>query len=346
MEVCSHNGFDPNTILLKINGTKCNLNCMYCSETKKSYKSSMCSEECRDVIAALPISCDIILHGGEPLLDREAVNMAISAFRKKKTGRRLSIQTNGCIDSDMKQLLLENSDILKIGISIDGPNEQNRLRVDNYNNPVFQQIDETISFFEKHNIDIKCIATVNTANVADPIVTLEYFLSHRNIKQVRFNPCFDMNGESLADYAIKPLQFLDYILKITEYWIKHKIYKIIRIDPIQAEFEAALRPLTKPKINCHKFISIYPNGQSTICDALGTEVFEYGEVSKIFLDAEQRFNNTLVPPCQTCKDYLECGGGCVAMFRRFNGIEVLTEDYCQYRKRLKQYVRGVMSELA
>ena len=154
-----------------------------------------------------------------------------------------------------------------------------------------------------------------------------------------------MNGEKLADYAIRPLQFLDYILKITEYWIKHGIYKIIRLDPVQAEFEAVLRPLSEPKINCHKFVSIYPNRQSTICDALGVESFEYGAISKIFSDAEQRFYNRLVTPCQTCKDYLDCGGGCVAMFRRFDGVEILTEEYCQYRKGLKQYIRKVMSEL-
>lgn len=345
MEVCSHNGFDPNTILLKINGTKCNLNCKYCSETKKSYKNFMCSEECEAVISALPSSCEIILHGGEPLLDFNTVSAAITAFRNKRTGHRLSIQTNGCIDSDMQQLLLNNSDILKIGISIDGPGEQDSLRVDYNNNSSFQRVDETISFFEQHNIPIKCIATVHSANVHDPIGALQYFMSHKNIKQVRFNPCFDMNGKVLADYSIRPAQFLEYLLKITEYWITYRVYKCARIDPIQAEFEAVLQPVKQPCINCCKFISIYPQGQSTICDALGAESFESNTLSEIFEDAEHRFHETLVSPCRNCVNFLDCGGGCIAIFRRFKGLEMLTQEYCDYRKKLKQFIRNIMSDL-
>lgn len=345
MEVCSHNRFDPNTILFKINGTKCNLNCRYCSETKKSYKESMCSAECKDIMSVLPTACDIILHGGEPLLDCNAVREAISAFRKKGTKSKLSIQTNGVIDAEMKQLLLKDSDILKIGISIDGPNDQNKLRVDYYNNPAFKQVDETISFFSQHGIQIKCIATVNSANVHDPIGTLEYFLSHNNIKQVRFNPCFDVDDEGLADYAIRPLQFLEYIIKLTDYWIRHRTYRIARIDPIQSEFEAALSQVTQPYINCCKFISIYPNGQSTLCDALGIEPFEYSSISEIFTDAESKYMDILNYPCKNCGDFTDCGGGCVAIFRRFSGKDELIQEYCNYRRKLKQYIKNIISEM-
>lgn len=345
MEVCSHNEFDPNTVLLKINGTMCNLNCKYCSEIKKSYKNSMNFEECKNIVSELPTSCDILLHGGEPLLDYNTVNAVISTFRTKKTGNRLSIQTNGCIDYHMKQLLLDNSDILRIGISIDGDDVQNSLRVDYQDNPVFQQVDETISFFEQHGIPIKCIATVNSTNMDNPIGALEYFLSHKNIKQIRFNPCFDVNEEGLATYSIRPLHFLKYILKIIEYWIAHGVYKTIRIDPIQAEFEAILKPATQAYVNCCKFVSIYPKGRATICDALGTETFQPVEVSKIFVDAEQRFHDILVGPCGDCKDFLNCGGGCIAIFRRFDGIEDLRQEYCDYRMRLKQYIRSVMHEM-
>ncbi len=342
MEVCSHNRLDPNTILFKINGTKCNLNCRYCSETKKSYKKSMCSKECKDIILALPAACDIILHGGEPLLNRDTVSKTISAFREKGMKSKLSIQTNGIIDAEMKQLLLENSDILKIGISIDGPNELNKLRVDYHNNPVFKQVDETISFFSQHDIQIKCIATVNVANVHDPIGALEYFLSHKNIRQVRFNPCFDMGDGGLADYAIRPLQFLEYIIKLADYWIRHRTYKMVRIDPIQSEIEAVLSQVTHPYINCCKFISVYPNGESTICDALGVETFGYSSISKIFTDAEGKYMDILNFPCENCKDFVDCGGGCVAIFRRFSGSDELIQEYCNYRRKLKQHIKNIL----
>ncbi len=345
MEVCSHNGFDPNTILLKINGTNCNLNCVYCSETKKEYKQSMCSKECDKIISLLPSSCDIILHGGEPLLDINNVNTAISAFRRKSNGHKLSIQTNGYIGQDIKQLLIENRDILRIGISTDGPREQNSLRRRYDNESVFDTVDETISFFEQHNVDIKCIATVNSISLSDPTGTLKYFISHKNIKQVRFNPCFDVSGGALATYSILPSQFLEYLLKITEYWIHNRVYKNVRIDPIQAEFEAAIRPVVKPHTNCCKFVSVYPGGQSTICDALGIKDFKPHSFSTIFEDAEGAFRDELQSPCMTCSEFLDCGGGCIAIFKRFKESKDLMQDYCNYRKKLKQYIKCIVTEL-
>lgn len=345
MEVCSHNRFDPNTMLLKINGTKCNLNCRYCSEIKKSHKEAMCIEECQNIMSALPTNCDLILHGGEPLLDCNVVSKIISAYREKGLKSKISIQTNGIIDAKMKQLLLENSDILKIGISIDGPNEQNKLRVDYCNNPVFKQVDETLTFFLQNNIQIKCIATVNSVNVHDPIGSLEYFLSHKNIKQVRFNPCFDMEDTGVADYAIRPLQFLDYTIKLVDYWIQHRIYREVRIDPIQSEIEAVLSQASNPYINCCKFISVYPNGKATICDALDVEYFEYGLISEIFTNAEHKYMDKLYYPCKNCVDFAECGGGCVAIFRRYSGRDELLQEYCTYRKKLKQYIKGIILEM-
>src|SRR5699024_1961520 len=139
--------------------------CYYCSETKKSYKTSMSLSECSKIISELPTSCDIILHGGEPLLDIDLFRAALSAFKKKNSSRKLSIQTNGCINDDVKALLLENRDILHIGISIDGPAEDNALRLDPLGNPIFLDTDRTIRFFEENGIPIKCISTINAINI-------------------------------------------------------------------------------------------------------------------------------------------------------------------------------------
>ncbi len=341
MEVCSHNQFDPDTILLKVNGTICNINCVYCSEVRKEYKQSMCVEECNTIISALPPSCDIILHGGEPLLDINTVKAAINTFRRRNSGHKLSIQTNGCISHELKQLLVSNKDILKIGISIDGPEEQNSLRRFYDGKPVFNTVEETICFFEHHNINIKCIATVNSINFRDPIRTFEFFTSHNNIKQIRFNPCFDIEGGILASYSITPSQFLNFLLKIADYWIENKVYKNVRIDPLQAEFEAVVSPFSNQYSKCCKFVSLYPGGHSTICDALGNMEFKPYSYSTIFEDAANTYKNDLYSPCTTCPDYIDCGGGCIAIFKRFNGINDLIQDYCNYRKKLKQFIKSI-----
>lgn len=345
MEVCSHDKYDPNTILLKINGTRCNLNCVYCSEIKKDYKQSMSTKECSEIISSLPVSSEIILHGGEPLLNIHNVDAVIKAFRKERHGRKLSIQTNGYISQEIKQLLLINKDILKMGISIDGPFEKNGLRRGYFGESVFDTVDETISFLEDYNIDIKCIATVNQVSISDPIETLEYFLSHKNIKQVKFNPCFDVCGRELGKYSISPSQFLEYLLKIMEYCILNRVYKRVRIDPIQSEIISEITPATKVCMNCCKFISVYPGGEATICDALGIYKFRPKSYSTIFDDACGIFGDALHSPCMTCPDLSECGGGCTAIFRRFKEASDLIDEYCNYRKKLKHTIRTIASEV-
>ena len=42
MEVCSQNMNDPRTVLLKVNGNRCNLSCEYCSELHKSFSKEQC----------------------------------------------------------------------------------------------------------------------------------------------------------------------------------------------------------------------------------------------------------------------------------------------------------------
>lgn len=343
MEVCSHNCLDPNTVLLKINGVCCNLHCEYCSEIHKEFSKSMTAKECADIISRLPSSCEIILHGGEPLLNDELVVSAIRAFRANAKGRKLSVQTNGVIGERMKQILLENKDILKIGISIDGASEQNIMRKDHSGMPVFRLVDDTIAFFEENDIDIKCIATINSVNVNFPLDMVNYFMSHKNITQVRFNPCFDMEREHLAPHAVSPADFLSFMRVVANYWVEKRIYKIKRIDPLQSELEAILNTSNEHYMNCCKFVSVYPDQKYTICDAFGIELFHSSELSDIFSDARQSFCNKIKTPCNDCVEQNNCTGGCAAIFGRFNQSHELTAEYCDYRKGIKQLIKSLVS---
>lgn len=348
LEVCSHNHLDPSTVLLKINGTKCNMACYYCSETKKSYKTSMSLSECSKIISELPTSCDIILHGGEPLLDIDLFRAALSAFKKKNSSRKLSIQTNGCINDDVKALLLENRDILHIGISIDGPAEDNALRLDPLGNPIFLDTDRTIRFFEENGIPIKCISTINAININHPIEILSYFISHKNIMQIRFNPCFDVCENLLSQYSITPSQFFDFITKISSCWLENNLYRRIRVDPIQAEIENLLYSGVNDSfrgLSCYKFVSLYPGNRATLCDALGIDEFGFSNYSDIFQSAYLHFSESRTLPCMQCPDSEFCDGGCPAIFSRFNFSPDLIREYCNYRKSFRRYIMSLINML-
>lgn len=366
MEVCSHNNSDPQTILLKINGTACNLSCKYCSEVKKKYKNIIDLGEVKELFQSLPNNAEIILHGGEPLLDANYIKETVALFRKYRPSSKLSLQTNGCISEDMKQLIIDNSDILMIGVSIDGPAPLNIFRTDRYNNPSFSMSDNTIRFFQDNGISIKCIVTINAVNVQYPTTVLDYFLGYRNIKQIRFNPCFDVLGNELTSYAVKPRQFLEFLLEIEKMWLEKKLYRSVRIDPLQSELEAVLaqqNSLSRSKniestckdtmqylggvrslkhACCCKFVSIYPNHKYTICDALGAEEFSDVFITDVFDQAERTFLNSLHRPCDSCEYFNDCGGGCVAIFRKFKDSKELVDDYCIYRREIKKQIRSLI----
>ena len=265
MEVCSHNFLDPKTILLKINGTACNMNCLYCSETKKQYNTRMPLDFIESCFKQIPDDVEIILHGGEPLLDSEYVEKIILLHYKYRK-IKLGIQSNGCFSDAILNVLIKHRDKLKLGISLDGNCEQNIFRIDAHGKETFFRIDKLLDTLTDNNFTIKCIATITAANVKTPQELLTYALSKRCITQLRVNPCFDVFNDQMAEYAITPIQFYEFLEKITVQWIETKGFSHLRLDPIQAALEN--KQQKEQTARCWQFISLYPNGICTLCDAL------------------------------------------------------------------------------
>lgn len=331
MEVCSHNFLDPKTILLKINGTACNMNCLYCSETKKQYKTHMSLDFIESCFKKIPDDVEIILHGGEPLLDSEYIERIILLhykFRKTKLG----IQSNGCFSDAMLNVLIKHKNKLKIGISLDGNCEQNIFRVDAHGNETFFRIDKLLDTLTENNLSIKCIATITAANVKTPNELLTYILSKKCITQLRINPCFDVSNDRMAEYAITPIHFYEFLEKITVCWIETKGFSHLRLDPIQAALEN--RQLRKQTAKCWQFISLYPDGICTLCDALGNKSFHCNDIATVFVEGMRFFENQRdVHFCSSCLQNKNCEEGCIAILRRLSNTPLLIEQYCQYKKK-------------
>jgi uncharacterized protein len=343
MEVCSHNGLDPKTILLKINGTMCNLNCIYCSEIKKSHKSKIPLDQIKIIFNHLPFDSAIILHGGEPLLDLEYFKEVFFLFKKRNFKYKLSLQTNGVLNFETIDFLCENCGDINIGISIDGPEQQNLFRVDYSNNQIFDKVVQTIHIFEERGVNIKCIVTINAISVRQPDEILDFFLSFKNIKQLKFNPCFDSTNGKLNVYAINPMNFLKFLRILSYRWIHNHLYRRIHIDPLQSLAEKIMNEnVFHYKYSCNNYISIYSDGKCTPCDALGDECFFVNNYSDIFTLNNQNDISTF--KCISCSDYQICGGGCKAILLRFKENSRLLNEYCQYRKDLTNLIRALVKQ--
>lgn len=331
MEVCSYNSFDPNTVLLKINGTACNLCCHYCSEIQKHKIERMSLEYVRDIFENIPKDTSIILHGGEPLLDASYIESIIKLFCDIRN-QKLFIQTNGFIDNEMLRVLVKYKNVINIGISIDGPGEQSSFRKQKNGDTVFDCVNATIDSLCSQDIRVKCIATIHKMNVLNPELFLEYFLSKKNVTQLRINPCFDVTAEGLADYAITPSQFYLFLKEILSLWISKSLFNRIRIDPIQASIEQILSNSGASHRNCSKFVSIYANNMCTLCDSLGDISFVAHGWDSIFDQVDSLRKELVKDTCRNCSCSFSCNGGCIGIFNRFLPWKDLALDYCNYRK--------------
>ncbi len=343
MEVCSHNQLDPNTVLLKINGTACNLCCHYCSEITKRKNSRMPLEYIRTIFENLPKDTSIILHGGEPLLDAEYIRAIIELFHSLREGK-IFIQTNGCFDKEMLRVLIENKQYIKIGISLDGPGEQSAYRTMPNGETSFETVDALLDKLCDYGIDVKCIATIHNLNYKNPDMFLKYFLSKKNITQLRINPCFDVNTNGLAHYAITPSHFFSFLEKILFTWISKSLFSKIRIDPIHAAFEQALTGEYTQTHHCSKFISIYSQNQCTLCDSLGDISFSCNDWTQLFFQATLFANARLQNECTKCQYTSRCEYGCIAIMNRFKKWKSLSEEYCKYRRNFFLTIRKMALE--
>lgn len=131
----------------------CNLSCIYCYESNKS-KSVLTFDTAKKIIDSEFVSernkdVDIIifeLFGGEPFSEFKLMKDIVAYIKSKKrdTKYRIFITTNGTlVKEEQKKWLLENKDVVIVGLSLDGTKEMHDIN----RSFSFDQID--ISFFAK-----------------------------------------------------------------------------------------------------------------------------------------------------------------------------------------------------
>lgn len=142
------------TIIVKL-AAPCNLRCTYCyeynsgDESWKKLPKQIDLTVIRKIAERIKEYCtpreitgiNIIFHGGEPLLINEKkLNEIVSILREASYPVNLNIgmQTNGTLLNKKNIEVIKNNNI-KTGFSIDGNEEQNKLRVDINNKPSFKK---------------------------------------------------------------------------------------------------------------------------------------------------------------------------------------------------------------
>jgi len=166
---------------------RCNLNCTYCyiPADMRSHGKHMSTEKLLDAFKRLKSYFDtvvprgtlpqIVFHGAEPMLNREAVFAGIEAYGKHF---RFGVQTNATLLDDSAVQFLTSRDV-SIGLSLDGPapDISDRTRLTWGGQGVFDKVVAAMDRLRGYH-GWSVICTVTSQNLKSLNTLVDFFHAH------------------------------------------------------------------------------------------------------------------------------------------------------------------------
>jgi uncharacterized protein len=371
---------DAASVILKLTGEICNLDCGYCYEKRKPYDGNriLRASNVDAFISSLPNpQLAIELHGGEPLLYPKEEFSALSGVLNKIGERvvRLTLQTNATLlDRETLRFLVDLFPRLQIGISCDGPEHLNEFRVDHRGCNSADAITKGLAACAAEKIDVGVICVVTKRSLGHAAAILQHFAQHSIVKVVKFVPCFDINvaqahgprrrpeirimleqaAHRPLPWAITPADYTGFLQEALHAWSTEIGPDRYLLEPMVSALRA-MHGLTSS--NCHfgankcsHVYTLYPDGEIGSCDELDRRSATYGHLNDTEpLDEARREWGAEAPEdvrrlltmCEDCDIAAQCGGGCLATRRRLIAIGD-TESYCQHRRALLETTRELL----
>ena len=122
-----------------------------------------------------------------------------------------------------------------------------------------------------------------------------------------------------------------------------RTYKKFKLDPIADIINGLNQNATAFEFKCNKFLSVFPNGIITSCDAM-REFEQERDLKNAFSDlSHPDYVYKCIKICSNCKNLPLCKGGCPPLMHRYMLYSPnLLKEYCEYRVNIKQYVKEVV----
>lgn len=189
------------SIMLKPASSNCNLRCKYCfyndlSSHREMPSHGMMSEQ--TLRATLKKAFDFAGHdrvmlsfqGGEPLLAGKEFFLKLHDIIRELNVNRapvsIGVQTNGTLIDDEWCRIFKRGGYL-VGLSLDGDEVADSLRIDANGNPTFSRALNGAKLMQKYGVDFN-ILVVLTKQVANRIEPIYRFFKKQNFKHLQFIP--------------------------------------------------------------------------------------------------------------------------------------------------------------
>lgn len=298
------------TLVLKLAGNNCNMKCDYCYE-QNSINSNI------DVVSDIAPFLNkyrnericVIFRGGEPLLlGIDCIKYVLDCLDGMSVST-IQFQTNGTMIND------DWIDIFKaykvsVSVSLDPMGKQDMRICDDfyYRDVVIKNLIKLV------NSSVKNIGVVSVAHLYNHNNFISFIkeLIDLGISSFTINK---YRGRKL--YALTEREYLSIIKETTLWYIKERVYRKIKIMPINALFSSMPNKLcaySSDKNKCNKFITFTPQGIIYHCEHYSNEMRYY--------------------KCNTCDILSQCGGGffCVP---KDDGFCDARRDFLEFVRRIK-----------
>ncbi len=175
-------------LILKITN-RCNLNCVYCYAINKNNRDMdfETAKNAIDYILKMDDKLKIQFTGGEPLLNFDLIKKIIDYCNENYSNKYISyaIQTNGTLLNEKIIKKIKNLNI-KIGISIDGLEVNDKLRPYKNKNPSTIDTLKGIYLLKEYNIPFGVTIVVTNKNLPYIKEFVEYLMA-LGIKSISFD---------------------------------------------------------------------------------------------------------------------------------------------------------------
>ena len=367
---------DSLTVILKLAGMSCNINCYYCYEKRKPYPDENWLSP-QTLEAFLNASGDrplrVVLHGGEPLLIGVArMRGLLEVLCAYRGPLELTMQTNGMLLSEKWiDLFDEYFPDIDIGVSVDGPREANAHRVDYRDQPTFDAVLRGIDLLRLRGKTIALCVTVTNLVLGRAAETMALIGGFPHVRAVRLSPCLDfdvttlkfpkgnaqslrlLNGSGLgaSGWSTTPTEYARFVADCFDIWHREH-YQHFLLEPLFSmllHFAGAEVTLTDWSWVKEPFIvALYPDGTIGASEEISTPNAKIGTVDSVTsLDEIVGFQRNapllagmrrLTAACSLCTAASVCCGGSLADRLRLEGT-AWDEEYCHARRWLIDYVR-------
>ncbi len=307
----SYQDLHPFSVMAKVTGPICNLDCGYCFYLEKEnlYPKETLWTMPADILESFirqqfearnsPAVC-FAWQGGEPTLAGIDFFAHALELQKKYAGSKTVenvIQTNGVLLDDAWCVFLAKNKFL-VGISIDGPKDiHDRYRRNRAGRGSFNEVMRGVELLKKHGVEFNTLTAVHRQNSLYPLDVYR-FLKNIGSRFMQFIPIVERSsaaptpdglhlihphfssGASVTEWSVEPLQYGTFLCSIFDEWVRHDIGTIfVQLFDVSLESWLGMQPgLCVFRDTCGDALVLEHNGDLYSCDHFVYPEYRLGNI--------------------------------------------------------------------